>query len=223
VRQGHTRRAGEGAFVRRVPLDELDDPAELGPPPLLPPFGTAVREAAGAAPGPAAATAPPAMPRPCAAGARATAGSSTPDAGTPLTSARRRRGSVIRRGQSSRWRFGVASSTANLAASVGRKRWRRSCSIRGSGKTSAGRAGNTAKAECERRRAATAQRTYEAKQAVWYDERARVLAAVDLLPPEEQTQLRTIAARGLAGMRLTPEAPLYVMNLVRVYKAMYEH
>lgn len=78
-------------------------------------------------------------------------------------------------------------------------------------------------AECERRRAATAQRTYEAKQAVWYDERARVLAAVDLLPPEEQTQLRTIAARGLAGMRLTPEAPLYVMNLVRVYKAMYEH
>jgi len=73
--------------------------------------------------------------------------------------------------------------------------------------------------EYERRREAEAQRAYQAKQEVWYDERARVLAEVELLPPDERAQLHALAARGPAGWTLSPEAPLYVMNLVRVYKA----
>ncbi len=72
--------------------------------------------------------------------------------------------------------------------------------------------------ELERRREVDERRAYEAKQAVWYDERARVLAAVELLPPDEQARLHALAARGLGGMQLAPDAPLYVMNLVRVYK-----
>lgn len=77
--------------------------------------------------------------------------------------------------------------------------------------------------ELERRREADSQQVYEERQTVWIEERARVLAAVDFLPPEERAQLHAVAARGPAGMQLSPGAPLYVMNLVRVYKAMYEH
>jgi len=75
------------------------------------------------------------------------------------------------------------------------------------------------KIELERRAEADAHRAYEAKQAIWYDERARVLAVIDLLPPDERAKLHTLAARGPAGTQLSPGAPLYVMNLVRVYKA----
>ncbi len=71
--------------------------------------------------------------------------------------------------------------------------------------------------ELERRRGASERRTYEAKQVVWYDERARVLAAIELLPLAERAELHALAARGPAGMRLLPGAPLYVMNLVHVY------
>jgi len=74
-------------------------------------------------------------------------------------------------------------------------------------------------AELERRRAAEAERAYKAKQAVWYDERARVLAEVELLPPEQRATLQAFAARGPAGTQLSPGAPLYVMNLVRAYEA----
>jgi len=74
-------------------------------------------------------------------------------------------------------------------------------------------------AELARRRDAAAQRAANAKQAVWYDERAQALAAIQLLPSDEQARLRALAARGLGGMRLSPDAPLYVMNLVRVYTA----
>lgn len=74
-------------------------------------------------------------------------------------------------------------------------------------------------AELERRRAAEAERAYKAKQAVWYDERARVLAEVELLPPEQRATLQAFAAHGPAGTQLSPGAPLYVMNLVRAYEA----
>jgi len=74
-------------------------------------------------------------------------------------------------------------------------------------------------AELERRREDAAQRAANAKQAAWYDERARVLATVLLLPPNEQARLHALAARGPAGTQLSPDAPLYVMNLVRVYKS----
>jgi len=73
-------------------------------------------------------------------------------------------------------------------------------------------------AELERRAEATERRAYQDKQAAWYDERAHVLAAIGLLPPNERAQLHALAARGPAGTQLSPGAPLYVMNLVRVYK-----
>jgi len=75
--------------------------------------------------------------------------------------------------------------------------------------------------ELKRRPDAEAERAYEAKQAVWYDERARVLAEVELLPPNERAQLHALAAQGPAGWTLSPEAPLYVMNLVRVYRTRF--
>ncbi len=46
-------------------------------------------------------------------------------------------------------------------------------------------------------------------------------AAIELLPPAERAQLHALAARGPAGTQLSPGAPLYVMNLVRVYKARF--
>jgi len=73
-------------------------------------------------------------------------------------------------------------------------------------------------AELERRRDATAQRAADARQTAWYDERTRALAAIELLPPAERARLHALAARGPAGTQLSPGAPLYVMNLVRVYK-----
>ena len=74
-------------------------------------------------------------------------------------------------------------------------------------------------AELERRRDAAAQQAADAKQAAWYAERARVLAAIELLPPAERAQVHALAARGPAGTQLSPGAPLYMMNLVRVYRA----
>ncbi len=75
--------------------------------------------------------------------------------------------------------------------------------------------------ELERRRGADERRMYEAKQADWYDERAQVLAAIELLPAAERAELHALAARGPAGVRLSPGAPLYVMNLVRVYNVRF--
>ncbi len=73
--------------------------------------------------------------------------------------------------------------------------------------------------ELERRRGADERRMYEAKQADWYDERARVLAAIELLPPDERARLHAIAERGPRGIRFNPGSPIFVMNLVRNYKA----
>ena len=73
--------------------------------------------------------------------------------------------------------------------------------------------------ESARLRQADAQRAYEAQQAAWYNERAHVLAAIELLPSAERTQLQALAAIGPAGTRLAPGAPLYIMNLVRAFKS----
>jgi len=72
--------------------------------------------------------------------------------------------------------------------------------------------------ELGRRRDAAAQHAADAKQAAWYDERTRVLAAIELLPPAERARLHALATRGPAGTPLSPGAPLYVMNLVRAYR-----
>ena len=77
--------------------------------------------------------------------------------------------------------------------------------------------------ELERRQDAAAQQAADAKQAAWYDERDRVLAAIELLPSAERAQLHVLAARGPAGTQLSPGAPLYIMNLVRVYTAQFAH
>ncbi len=74
-------------------------------------------------------------------------------------------------------------------------------------------------AELERRQDAAAQCAADAKQAAWYDARTQALAAIELLPPAEQARLHALAQQGPAGTRLSPGAPLYVMNLVRVYRA----
>jgi len=51
------------------------------------------------------------------------------------------------------------------------------------------------------------------------DEQAQVLAAIELLPPDARAQLHALAARGPSRTQISPGAPLYAMNLVRVYKA----
>ena len=80
---------------------------------------------------------------------------------------------------------------------------------------------------CRRDRHVARQRQQEAEadlvasreRAAWADERTRVLAEVELLPPDERTRLYALAAQGPAGSTLSPEAPLYVMNLVRIYES----
>jgi len=73
--------------------------------------------------------------------------------------------------------------------------------------------------EVQRRQDAEEERAYQAKQALWYDERARVLAEVDLLPPDERARLHALAERGPLGIQLNPGSPMFVMNIVRIYKA----
>jgi len=80
---------------------------------------------------------------------------------------------------------------------------------------------------CRRDRHVARQRQQEAEadllasreRAAWADERTRVLAEVELLPPDERTRLCALAAQGPAGSTLSTEAPLYVMNLVRIYES----
>lgn len=78
----------------------------------------------------------------------------------------------------------------------------------------------TDREEARRRRVeADAQRNAAAAQAAWIEERDRMLAAVDLLQPEIRESLMAAAARGPAGLRLSAEAPLFMMNLVRIFNA----
>jgi len=71
----------------------------------------------------------------------------------------------------------------------------------------------------ERQRDEQAELVRACERAAWADERTQVLAAIELLPPNERAQLHALAAQGPAGWTLSPEAPLYVMNLVRAFKA----
>jgi len=71
----------------------------------------------------------------------------------------------------------------------------------------------------ERQRDEQAELVRACERAAWADERTQVLAAIELLPPNERAQLHALAALGPAGWTLSPEAPLYVMNLVRAFKA----
>ncbi len=66
----------------------------------------------------------------------------------------------------------------------------------------------------ERRRDEQAQLAAQRERATWAEEWTRVLAAIDLLPPDVRRRLHELAARGPVGIRLSPEAPLYVMNLI---------
>lgn len=70
----------------------------------------------------------------------------------------------------------------------------------------------------EREVEAEARRAYDARQRAWYDERDQALAAIELLPPAERAQLEALAARGPAGIKLSPLAPLYTENLVRAFR-----
>lgn len=70
----------------------------------------------------------------------------------------------------------------------------------------------------EREVEADARRGYNARQAAWYEERECALAAIELLPPPERARLHALAARGPAGIKLSPIAPLYTANLVRAFQ-----
>ena len=77
----------------------------------------------------------------------------------------------------------------------------------------------TRQAELERQRAEQTRQVATAAQSGWEHERAATLAAIARLPPAQRARLEAIAARGPGGLRLAPEAPLYVMGLVRAYRA----
>ncbi len=70
----------------------------------------------------------------------------------------------------------------------------------------------------ERRRDEKAQLAANRERSGWAQERTRVLAAIDLLPPDVRARLHELTARGPAGIRLSPEAPLYVIALIRAFK-----
>jgi hypothetical protein len=76
-------------------------------------------------------------------------------------------------------------------------------------------------AEIEQRKADDARRTAATAKSNWERDRAEALAAIALLPPAIQAELAAIAGRGPGGLRLSPEAPFYVIQLVRAYKAWF--
>ena len=53
----------------------------------------------------------------------------------------------------------------------------------------------------------------KAAQDAWSMRRMAAMVALELLPPDKQAQLRAIASRGPAGLRLSAEAPLYTQQL----------
>ena len=52
----------------------------------------------------------------------------------------------------------------------------------------------------------------------WARQREAAFVAVDSLPEEDRECLYEIAGRGPAGVRLSPEAPLFAIQLVRAYQ-----
>jgi len=217
VRQDGCKGGGEGRFVRRfAPIDELDD---LGPPPPLPLIrfcgapGCRRRARPGGRHCPGCHTAVVRRwreeHRRELAVRRRDAVAARDDDARARDSGRAKLAMALRRGTFERGRcrecgarevMGLIADPANWRAVVWVCREHR-------------------QAELERRREDVAQRAADAKQAAWYDERTRVLAALELLPPDQRATLQAVAARGPAGTQLSPGAPLYVMNLVRIYKA----
>ena len=57
-----------------------------------------------------------------------------------------------------------------------------------------------------------------ARQTKMSAERARLLAEIAELEPAQRARLHEQAQRGPAGIRISAEAPLYNMNLIRAYK-----
>jgi len=215
VRQDRPRHDGERGFVRKIaPIDELDD---LGLPPPLP----LVRFCS--APGCRRRTRPGGRHCPgCHAAAvhrwreehrreiaarRRDVATLRDDEARARDSARAKLGMALRRGTLERGRCRVCGDAEVIGLIAEPARWREVEWV----------CREHRQAELDRRRDDADQRAAEVKQAVWYAERARVLAAIDLLPPAEQAQLHKLAVRGPAGMQLSPGAPLYVMNLVRVF------
>jgi hypothetical protein len=56
----------------------------------------------------------------------------------------------------------------------------------------------------------------------WNARRETALAAIAILPQAQRARLHEIAARGPAGLLLTPQAPLYTIQLVRAYETLME-
>ena len=69
----------------------------------------------------------------------------------------------------------------------------------------------------EQRNDTAAERAVAAKHEIWLVERARVLSEIELLDGATRERLHELARRGPAGLRLSLESPLFVMNLVRAY------
>jgi hypothetical protein len=57
-----------------------------------------------------------------------------------------------------------------------------------------------------------------AERAAWDKRHAGAVAGLALLPAVVQAQLHSQAQRGIGGLRLSPDAPLYMMTLVRLYE-----
>lgn len=216
MRQDDSIRGGEGPTVRKFePLDELDD---LGPPPPLPLIrycGT----------------------RGCRRRARS-GGRHCPACHTAAVRRwreRHRNELVVRRRDAAAFRDDQTrardSARAKLAMALGRgKLVRGACTVCGTADVEA-LIGDPRRPldvvwVCradrpvirERQFEAERRRAYEARQAAWYDERDHALAAIELLPPAERAELHATAARGPAGIKLSPLAPLYTENLVRVFQ-----
>jgi len=215
VRQGCLRRGRKDRFVRIRALDELDDLPSPAPLPLIR-FCGAKGCRRRARPGGRHCSA-------CHAGAvrrwreehrrelavrRRDAATARDDDDRARDSARAKLAMALRRGAIQRGRCGECGAEAVIGMIEDPARWREPVWVCREHRA----------AELERRREDAAQRTANAKQAAWYDERARVLAAIELLPPDQRATLQALAARGPAGTQLSRGAPLYVMNLVRVYK-----
>jgi len=72
----------------------------------------------------------------------------------------------------------------------------------------------------ERRREDAALHVAEAERVLWLDERARALAGIETLAADDRALLHHLAGRGPAGLRLSPESPLFVINLVRQFQSL---
>ncbi len=216
MRQDGWKRGGEGRFVRRfAPLDELDDSGRRPPLPLIrfcgaPGCRRRARPGGRHCPGCHAAAVRRwrAEHRRALAVRRRDAAAARNDDARARDSGRAKLAMALRRGTLERGRCRECGDTGVFGVIADPARWREAVWVCGAHRA----------AEVERRRDADAQRAHQDKQAAWYDERARVLAAVELLPPDQRATLHALAARGPAGTQLAPDAPLYVMNLVRLYQ-----